>query len=363
MAITEVIRDQTRAPLLPVDESVVIPESVRRAAEAANAYYAPKPAGDAAPADAAPPADISPQPDPAPADPLPQPDPPPAPPADAAPAGDLPTPPGDPKTWGDWEKRYNSMKGRFEQSQGQVTQLQDTVTQLGDELMRVQAVVGNAPPAAPRAPAATKLLTDADVDNYGGELLDTIQRAALEAVTPKLTSLEQDNANLRKVVARTAGERVNATLDRDVPNWREINDNPKWKMWLRLRDLYSGEIRQRLLDKASQAADAPRIVAFFKGFINDEAAMGSTDLAPQPEPPAPPAPRTPAVPLESLTAPGRAKPAGGEQPSSAEKPVFTRAQIAEFYASVRRGAFVGREVEKDRQEREIFAAQREQRVR
>jgi hypothetical protein len=102
---------------------------------------------------------------------------------------------------------------------------------------------------------------------------------------------------------------------------------------------------------------------FFQAFLNEERATGQLPDTQAP-PQAPPAPRAAAVPLDSLAAPGRAKPASGNGfAGAADKPVFTRAQISEFYAKVRRGEYAGREQDKDRDEAAIYAAQREGRIR
>ena len=117
-----------------------------------------------------------------------------------------------------------------------------------------------------------------------------------------------------------------------------------------------------MLNTAFRAADAPRVIAFFKGFLNEEVATGQQ---PAPQPPASPQTRTAAVPLDTLAAPGRAKPATGADSTSApaDKPIITRAQIAAFYDQVRRGAYAGRDADKARDEAIIFAAQREGRTR
>lgn len=359
---TDVTRDAPRAPLAPVDESVRIPDSVKAAAAKADAYYAQ-------PAVVDPPV----QPDPVPVQNSPQPDPP-APPAPVVdppapvvdPAVEQPEPPAGQADVTISAKELHALRsqaGRTKKQSDTITQMQETMSQMGDEIMRLQTIV----PAVPAAPVAaarpgTKLITPEDEEAYGADLLGVVQRAALEAVAPKLQSLEADNATLKNQLKITAQTAVNQALDDQVPTWRDINKNPKWKNWLRLRDLYSGQVRQRLLDDAARAADAPRVVSFFKGFIADEAAMGSTDLVPLPEPPAPPAPRTAAVDLGTLTAPGRAKPAGGDN-QHADKPVYTHKQIAAFYDNIRRGAYAGRDADKNATEADIFAAQREGRVR
>jgi hypothetical protein len=146
-------------------------------------------------------------------------------------------------------------------------------------------------------------------------------------------------------------------LDAQVPNWRELNSNSEFLSWLNLPDAYSGAIRKELLTAAYNRSDANRVAAFFKGFISDEAATNPASYS-QPDHVAP---RSNKVSLETLAAPGRAKTAAASAP--AEKPIFTRAHITEFYSDVRRGKYAGKEAEKDRIEKDIFAAQREGRIR
>jgi hypothetical protein len=67
--------------------------------------------------------------------------------------------------------------------------------------------------------------------------------------------------------------------------------------------------------------------------------------------------------LETLAAPGRARPAPGDSSVPAEKPIYTRAQIANNYALRRRGAFNGRETEWNTLEADMIAAGNEGRVR
>ena len=356
MATTEVIRDMPQKQLAPVDPDVKIPDSVRLAAEKANSYYK-KPAE--------PPEPPAPASDEPPALPKPASDEPPALPKQrakkvAAPPAEPQAPPAP----GDinWEHRYLSMKGRHDsllQAQGS---MQEQMAQMGDELMRMQQILqqrGNGPPAKP---GTKKLLTPEDEQTYGQDLIDFTRRAAQEAVAPELEASKQEIRSLNQRLTREAQIGVQITLDREVPDWREINLDERFKQWLRLPNIYSGRVRHQMLSDAYQAANAPLVVQLFKDFIADEDATGNRAPDPANEPPAPPVPRRAAASLEVLAAPGRAKPAGGDTAMPADKPRFTRTQIKRFYEQVRAGVFVGREVEKDRQEREIFAAQNEGRV-
>lgn len=353
MPNVDVVRDAPGRPQAPVDESVKIPDSVKRATELANSFYVKpaetpaeaQPAEPAAPAPETPPQAVAPPvPESAPVQPAAEP---------------VAQPSKDDLRDSEWAQRYNSMKGRWEQSQRTIGSMQEQMSQLADELMRTQQMITQR--QAEPEPAPQKYITPDDVETFGDSFIDVAKRAAQEAVAPELNALRQENQSLKQQVTKSAKMTVAQTLDRDVPNWREVNRNPRFKTWLNLRDIYSGEIRKKLLDVADKAADAPRIVAFFKGFIADEQATGQMEPAPRAEPQV--APRQAAVALETLTAPGRARPASGSATTPAEKPIFTRAQISKFYSDVRAGFYNGRAAEKDRFEQEVFAAQREGRVR
>jgi hypothetical protein len=252
------------------------------------------------------------------------------------------------------------MKGRFEQSQRNNGALQEQLSEMGNELMRLQQFVGQqGQQSLPQTPSG---LTPEDEAAYGPEMIDLIKRATQQAIAP----LQQENAELRQRVVRQDKNSVMQALEGAVPSWRQINSSPQFKRWLSLPDLYSGNIRQKLLMDAYQAADAPRVVSFFRGFLRDEAVTGnaqvSTPPAQQPVPQAPT--REAAVPLTTIASPGRARPVSEAQSQTpADKPVFTRTDVKRFYDDVRSGKWAGRDAEKAAFEQALFAAQREGRVR
>lgn len=356
-------------PTAPVDTSVVIPASVRRAAEAANAIHAAAYKTD--PPAAPEPVALTPAPEPVAQTPAPEPvaqTPAPQPVAQTPapqPVAQEPQPdPADANVSPEqWQHRYLSMKGRFDQSQITIGSMQQQMAELGDEMVRLQNSMTRQPAPRPAAPAPPpRLLTDADVQTYGPELLDVISRAAREAVAPEIQNVAQQSRQVSQQLTRQGTAGLYQQLDEKVPNWKVINVDPRFKLWCRSHDVYSRQVRGKLLNEAFQAADAPRVIAFFEGFQNEEVATGNAP-APQQQPQTP-APRQAAVQLETLAAPGRAKPAGGDSPASAaDKPVFTRTEIATFYANVRKGAYAGRDADKARDEAAIFSAQREGRVR
>jgi hypothetical protein len=330
-------------PLPKVDPNTNIPPAVRRLAEQAEATFKavhgvadPTPA--ATPEPATPPSDPAPAPEPVAVTPAGNPDPTPAP------------------TEVNWEHRYKSMEGRYKRAA-------DDIRALSDQLAHLQTLVATQPaPAAPAELQPQSLLTPEEVSEYGDEFLKVVGKKAKEELSSEFLTLKNELDQLKRSVQGTtqltaaqARRNLEATLDTQVPNWRDINVAPEFHQWLALPDLFSGAIRHSLLKAAYEQNDTPRVVAFFKGFLSQEAA-----LAPAAEP-APDA-TSDKIPLETFAAPGRAKTAAASG-APAEKPTFTHAQISTFYADVQRGKYRGREQEKDRIERQIIEAGREGRIR
>jgi hypothetical protein len=286
------------------------------------------------------------------------------PPAESAPAESAPAPPPPPEdeNAGSWKQRYERMHGRYNASQKTLGEMQEQMTQLGNELLQTQQAVFQNGRTAPSPPPPPAYVTEQDVQNYGSDLINFTQRAAAQALSPKLQEIEQQNAELQRRLAIEARRNLDQRVELAVPNYREIDRDPRWRTWLLSLDMLSGRVRQQLLNEAIQAADAPRVISFFKSFLNEEQATGHIEPAPTSHQAAPP--REPAITLASLAAPGRARPAtGGDASVPPDKPTYTRAQVKQLYEQHRKGAYVGREAEWARLEADMFAAQREGRYR
>ena len=260
-----------------------------------------------------------------------------------------------------WEHRYKSMKGRYDRSEIQLRHMSDQITSLQNVIatMQVTAPVGQSNSEM----AAERLITAEEENDYGSEFLNVVGKKAKEELLPivkgyeaKIAELEERLKNVGGYVQQDARSRMENVLDDRVPNWRDINFDQNFISWLKLPDPYSGVIRHEMLKAAYERNDTPRVVAFFNGFLAEEAA---TDPAREETG------RTQAPAKKSLSefaAPGRAKTAAASG-APAEKPVFTRAQIAKFYAESAAGKFRGKEAEKDRIEAQIFDAERAGRIR
>lgn len=349
--MADVVVDQKAMDKLPYDPND-IPEAVRKRAAAVDALYTN--ANGEQPQSQAP---ANPPETPAPQAPVQPATPsqavtPPAP-ADHAPADE------NSETW---KSRYMGLQGRFTGAQKTIGEMQEQMMQLGNELMHAQ----QAQPArqVQQPQQQQSYLTEKDLQDYGPELINVTQRAALQAIQPQLQAVEQQNADLRKRLAVESRRRLDQAVELAVPNYRDIDRNPRWHRWLLGIDVFSGRVRQQLLNEAISSASAPRVISFFNGFQQEEVATGHTESAPSSTPRPTPMAREPAVPLASLAAPGRARPAtGGDASVPSDRPIYTRAQVAQLYSAHRKGAYTGREAEWARQDADIIAAGREGRIR
>jgi hypothetical protein len=309
---------------------------------------------------------------PAPAEtPAPSPEPTPAPPANVTPA---PAP--------DFEQRYKVLQGKYNAEvprlQAQTNQLIDQVRQLTSQLTSTQALLaslGTQQPAAPAQPAPApqgqRLVKDEEVQEFGADLIDVVRRVAreengsvlsevdrrLQPVAKQLAQTSNDAKAAKEEMQRNTAGRFFDELSEAVPNWQQQNTDQGFLQWLDQRDPYTGRVRGDLLTEAYQAHEASRVVAFFLGYQNEHAAV-----TPPPAPASAPAPAAGKT-LEGFIAPGTAKPGPAGAQEGSGKRVWTRGEIGQFYSAVRTGQIKAGSTEAKRLEADIFAAQREGRVR
>jgi hypothetical protein len=365
MATVDKVVDQVVAPNeVPSDPNVIEPRHVREARELAESYYKPpeetpeqKAAATAAAEEAA---------------------------RAAAAPQDVQNPPPQNQTQpqtvavptaqdlqdDSWAGRYNSMRGRWESTQRQLGSLQEQLIAAGDEIGRLNQLLvraGVEPGAQPQNNPQnhSNVITEQDRDTYGEELIETMARVAKGTVQPELDRLTAENAELKKKTITNDQKVLRQQLQQAVPNWLAIQASPQWRDWLRLPNVYTGVLRGKMLKEAYDAANSAVVIQTFQDFVKEVQATGGNVPTNQRQDVQPAAvPRTPAMSLEDLAAPGRAKPAGGDNPTgSADKPIITRQDIAKHYSDSRKGLYAGREAEYARVERIIQDAQRDGRVR
>lgn len=353
------LRGKTAAP--PVDPNVIIPKAVRDAGARSDVIQRaitgtpeepPAPNGETPPLTtngAEPPA-----PPPAVGET------PPAPPPQEPPPENIPPE--------EWRSRFLSMKGRYDR-------IAEQVGVMGEQIQRLQtdnATLRSRPPET--QPIPQSLITEQEMQEYGPEFVDMVRRAASEIAGP----LQDEVRTLRSQLGQVQGEagnsfltRMHATIGGLIPNWQDLNRDPRFIQWVGLPEVYSGVMRQQLMQDAWNSGDANRVAAFFRAFLAEEAAVDPTRAGGtrQPLPPAAHAPGLPAaVPgvtlgtrlsLDQLAAPGRAQ-SSAHMP--ADKPVYTAQDITRFYTDVAAGKWRTREADRAAIDADIIAAQHEGRI-
>lgn len=275
-------------------------------------------------------------------------------------------PPSQPQ--GDFEHKYNVLRGKYDKEvpalHSQIRDMQARQAQLESLIAQMNRPSEPQQPRQSDAPAPSfNKLTPEEVEEYGEDLIDVIRRAAVEAVSSQIANLEsklnnvhQQVGGVTQVVSETKRDKVFAKLDQQVENWRELNRSQDFLSWLKETDPYSGNQRGVMLRKAFDEANADRVIAFFKGFLNEHAAVSPS----QPE-----GSRTqgkPKVDANRLVAPGKSRANKASAGAQEDKRYYTEQEINEFYKSVSRGDYRKKPEEKDRVERDIFRALQEGRV-
>lgn len=262
------------------------------------------------------------------------------------------------------DQRYRTLQGMYNADTARLRsenqQLNSRLTQLEQLLstLSAQSSAGNAQQSA----QTQKHITDKDIEEYG-ESIDVMRRVSREeaaAAQHRIADLEQLIRNMQTSIlprveqvaqrqAATAEQSFWSDLTAVVPNWREVNSDQGFQAWLLDVDPLTGLTRQTYLDDAQRNLDASRVASFFRtwqGLSGQSVAQSPRNVA--------------ASQLDKQVSPGRGRSGGS---ATADQPkTYTNADIAKFFDDVRKGSFKGREAERDRIERDIFAAQRENRI-
>lgn len=209
------------------------------------------------------PADPAPNPDPAPAEPTPDPAP-----APAEPKPVEPTPaPVEPVVAEEtWQQKYKTLKGMYDAEVPRLhADLRDLKSQV--EALRKAAETKPAEPVKPTTPE--KLVTDADVEAFGQDLIEVQRKVAREVAAEfrgELDAIKAENTKLREQLNATGTQVSEATfeqrLHRMVPDFEAINADPKWIAWLQEVDPLLRAPRMSVAQDAFNRGDAEGVAHY-----------------------------------------------------------------------------------------------------
>jgi hypothetical protein len=190
----------------------------------------------------------------------------------------------------------------------------------------------------------SQIFSDEERDLIGEETLKAMQKyndAMLEsAVAPLKSELEKEREARKKEQSKAVEEEKKAiqneflaTLAKIVPNYAELDRNPRWLAWMKHPDEVSGVPRETLFLRAQANGDVGRVAEFFKEWQRlqkpkDKLASKVTPVGKQGETKTPPQNRQ-------------------------KKQGLTLKQIDQFYLDVARGKFRNRPKAQQEMERMI----------
>lgn len=260
----------------------------------------------------------------------------PAPAADPAPAPTA-TPPGE----GDdkWEARYKTLHGKYNAEvprlHAALKERDSKLNSLTEEVEALKAAVSN-----PRE----SLIKPEEVNEFGEPLVDLIRRAARDEMAAKdaeIAALKREVESVKTSTVENKEVSFYDKLNSAVPDWMAINDDPDFHAWLGEVDDLTGALRQEILSAAEGKRDADRVARFFKAFKKVQETKSAAATAS----------------LDSQVAPVASR---VDEPPKGKK-IWTRAEIADFYARDRRGELT--EEQSAAIDKEVQLAIRERRVR
>jgi hypothetical protein len=261
-------------------------------------------------------------------------------------------------------QRWRSLQGSYNAQVRANREMQQRLQNMEQLLASMSSQSAQPAKTTPQAESVVqRLVSEKDVEEYGDsiDVMRKVTREELHEVASRIARIEAALQQMQSQVvpqvqavakrqAVTAEQQFWTDLTGAVANWREINGNAAFQEWLLQADPLTGITRQTYLEDAQGALDANRVANIFRTWL---ANTGQASAAQKPT-------RSAASELERQVAPGRSKAA--QAPASNKAKTYTPEDIRTFFNDVRSGKYKGREQERDRIERDIFAAQHDNRI-
>ena len=263
-----------------------------------------------------------------------------------APAPAAPVPPPPPAE--DFEHKYRTLQGTFNSL---VPKLQQQIREMQGEVESLKKAKAPADPPKPEADPK-------DSETFGADVVDMVVRTTKGIVMPVVTDLQARLAKLEQLAesltqssSATAEDVFFDRLQRAVPDWQDINVDPRFIEWLKEVDPVFKQPRSLALTHARNALDADGVISVFTVFKKSIQPPAAPAQAPAPKPS-----------LEQQVVPGTG--GHGHAPAAPQaKPIITQREVHEFYNSLAQGKWRGREAAAAAREAEINLAAAEGRLR
>ena len=249
-----------------------------------------------------------------------------------------------------WQSRYIALKGKYD---AEVPRLHADVREFKAQLESLRKAVETKPVETKKPAVAEKLVTDADVQAFGEDLIEVQRKVAREVAAEfrgELDAMKAENEKLREQLNTTGSQVSEASFEqrlyRLVPDFQKVNADERWIGWLNEVDPLLRAPRKSVAQEAFNHGDA-EAVAHYIG-------MFKASIAPAEQP------SDKAAELEKQIQPKRS---ATNAPVSQQAKTYTDAQIQKMFQKSVELSSRGQRDEAMKLEAEIDAAYREGRVR
>ncbi len=176
-----------------------------------------------------------------------------------------------------WQQKYRTLKGMYD---AEVPRLHAQVKELNHALAQVRQQLEAKPTAAPQPTyQQTSLVTEDDVEAFGKDLIEVQRKVAREVameLKAEVDALRSENENLRTQILQTGTQVGEVTFEQRlfqrVPNWAQLNADPKWIAWLDEFDPMLRGPRRAAAQAAYNANDADGVAYYVELFTKQNAA-------------------------------------------------------------------------------------------
>jgi hypothetical protein len=135
-----------------------------------------------------------------------------------------------------WQSRYIALKGKYD---AEVPRLHADVRELKAQVDALRKASETKPVETKKPTVAEKLVTDADVEAFGSDLIEVQRKVAREVAAEfrgELDAMRAENEKLREQLTNTGTQVSEASFEqrlyRMVPDFETVNADPKWIAWL-----------------------------------------------------------------------------------------------------------------------------------
>lgn len=233
----------------------------------------------------------------------------------------------DPKEYERLKNSHSVLQGKYN---AEVPRLHERIRELEAQLAEAKR---------PAQPSGAKPQTLDGVlgklaEEYGDEFAANVQSAIDQKVEAAVGTVRGEIDSVKKTVGKSREDRFVTELTTQVPNWRDVFNDPRFSEYLDNVDDFSGKQLRDLAQEANDALDANRLARFYKAFLNSVGETNTTETKKKDK-------------REALLSPETStKTETGEEPKE-KADLIKASEIERFYRDVQKGAFTYRQKERE----------------